>query len=203
MNTDKLEVYLGLDYPVEIRAIPAELGGGYSAAIPFLGRGAFHADGDTPAEALENLQEVKRVVFEDLLEQGKEIPPPPPRPEDEEYSGRILLRMPKWLHAHVAARAAENGCSINQYMIAALATEVGGEECAAKLSAKISASFAEVLRQAQRYVLPWRALETTWTYGELTMPPISQPVLLSHGPGKAGMDEAARLVVDERQAVAA
>ena len=89
-----------LDYPVEIRAIPVELGGGYSACIPCLGRWTFFADGETPEEALANLDKVKAVLFEDMKEHGKEIPAPPPLPEDqvEEYSGKILLRLPKDLH---------------------------------------------------------------------------------------------------------
>ncbi len=43
-----LEFYLSLDYPVEIRRLPAEDGGGYIACIPHLGRWMFTAAGDTP-----------------------------------------------------------------------------------------------------------------------------------------------------------
>lgn len=127
MKGEKTKMTGTLDYPVEIRAIPAELGGGYSACIPSLGRWAFFADGETPEEALEHLDEVKTALFEDMIERGKEIPAPPPLPEEvaEEYSGRLLLRLPKDLHREVAEMAEANGSSLNQYIATALAKHVG------------------------------------------------------------------------------
>lgn len=139
MKSNTVEFYMAQDYPVEIRAISEDLGGGYSASIPCLGRWAFYAVGDTVEEALAELTEVKRALFEDMISRGQSVALPPPLPEDEaeEYSGRILLRMPKDLHRQLAKRAEANGCSINQYAVAALAKQVSGEECAEETAASV------------------------------------------------------------------
>jgi hypothetical protein len=44
------------------------------------------------------------------------------------HSGRLLLRMPKTLHAELAARSDADGVSLNQYIVSALARAVSGEE---------------------------------------------------------------------------
>lgn len=145
MNTGTLEYYLSLDYPVEIRRIPEELGSGYSASIPHLGRMAFFAAGDTIEEALHELEEIKANLFAYMIESKNKIQLPPPLPEEESevYSGRILLRLPRDLHRDLAMMAEENGCSINQYAAVALAKQISGESCA-----KITA-----IQAIERYVM--------------------------------------------------
>jgi hypothetical protein len=44
------------------------------------------------------------------------------------HSGRLLLRMPKTLHAELAARSDKDGVSLNQYIVSTLARAVSGEE---------------------------------------------------------------------------
>jgi hypothetical protein len=44
------------------------------------------------------------------------------------HSGRLLLRMPKTLHADLAARSDADGVSLNQYIVSTLARAVSGEE---------------------------------------------------------------------------
>jgi predicted RNase H-like HicB family nuclease len=61
-----LKYYLSLYYPVEIRKISEEDGGGFMASIPQLGAKAFRADGETVAEALTNLKK----IIPRLLERG-------------------------------------------------------------------------------------------------------------------------------------
>ena len=116
-----LKFYMSLDYPVEIRRLPAEDGGGYIACIPHLGRWMFTAAGDTIEEALHTLEEVKRDHFERLLSEGKEIPLPPPVDADEHYSSRFLVRIPRHLHRRLAQLAELEGCSLNQYVTSLLA----------------------------------------------------------------------------------
>ncbi len=48
--------------------------GGYFAECPLL-QGC-HAEGETLAEAIENLQDVMRIIIESYKELGKEIPAP-------------------------------------------------------------------------------------------------------------------------------
>ena len=119
-----LEYYLGLDYPVEIKRIDESLGGGYQATIPCLGSQAFVGDGDTPQESYENLMTAKAEIFEDYIRSGIQIPEPPTI-EYADYSGKLALRMPRDLHARLALAAKENGISLNQFILYALAQYEG------------------------------------------------------------------------------
>jgi hypothetical protein len=51
--------------------------------------------------------------------------PAPAEPEKPSPSGRLLLRMPRTLHAELARRAETEGTSLNQYITDALARSVG------------------------------------------------------------------------------
>ena len=117
-----LEYYMSLDYPVEIRRIDDSLGGGYMASIPSLGSYAFLGDGATPQQAYDNLLATKKQVFEEYLEEGLAIPEPVDQSEYEDYSGKYPLRMPRELHATLAAAAKRNHTSLNQYLVYALSS---------------------------------------------------------------------------------
>jgi antitoxin HicB len=113
--TKGAEYYLGLNYPVTLRRLSSEEGGGYIAAIPQLGLHAFSAAGETREEALDALDEVREYLIPYLLERGEDLPEPDYSEEAiERYSGRILMRLPRKLHAQLAAEADRNDCSINQ-----------------------------------------------------------------------------------------
>jgi predicted HicB family RNase H-like nuclease len=43
-------------------------------------------------------------------------------------SGRLLLRLPKSMHGEVLERAAQEGVSVNQLIVAAIARELGRRE---------------------------------------------------------------------------
>ena len=114
-----LEYYMSLPYPVEICPIPEKEGGGYMAAIPLLGRYAVCADGETAAEAMEALEQVKADRISDYISQGLSIPEPDS--SEDKHSGRILLRMPRELHKSLALQAKQSGVSLNQYLVGLLA----------------------------------------------------------------------------------
>ena len=107
----KLDYYLSLRYPVEIIPIPEDEGGGYMARIPQFGD-AIVGDGNTPEEALADLEEFKKERFFDFLKEGKLIP----EPEKEKYSGVFIVRVPKFLHRALAEEAKRNGVSFNQFV---------------------------------------------------------------------------------------
>jgi predicted RNase H-like HicB family nuclease len=74
----KIDYYLALNYEITLRKLtPVEAGNDetrYLAQIPLIT--GLMAEGQTAQEALENLENVKRLAFELMLEQGKEIPEP-------------------------------------------------------------------------------------------------------------------------------
>jgi hypothetical protein len=48
-------------------------------------------------------------------------------PRDSSHSGRLLLRMPRALHAQLAARSDADGVSLNQYIVSTLTRSLSGE----------------------------------------------------------------------------
>lgn len=108
-----LDYYLSLPYRMEIVPILEEEGGGFLARLLQFGELGIVGDGDTMEEALADLLENQKVRFKRYLDEGLDIPEP--EPGMEEYSGRFLLRLPKFLHRQLAETAKENAVSLNQY----------------------------------------------------------------------------------------
>lgn len=65
-------------------------------------------------EALQGLGYLLHDVITDMEEQGEEIPKPF---ADRIYSGKFNLRVGASLHRDLAVHAAENGMSLNQYIL--------------------------------------------------------------------------------------
>jgi predicted RNase H-like HicB family nuclease len=80
------------------------------------------ATGDTPAEALSSLDEVARAWLDGALGHNQPIPEPV---ENTNFSGRLVLRLPKSLHKKAARIAQRDGVSLNQYIVMSLAEHVG------------------------------------------------------------------------------
>jgi antitoxin HicB len=81
------------------------------------------ATGDTPAEALEALEDVGTSWLEGVIENGQPVPAPV---EESEFSGRLVLRMPKSLHKKAARMAERDNVSLNQFIVIGLAQYLGG-----------------------------------------------------------------------------
>ncbi len=110
-----LEYYMGLNYPVEILKLSKEDGGGYHACIPFLDKKVFVGYGDDINEALSNLNDIKEEWFETYLEKGYKISEPDEL-ENEEYSGRFIVRIPKSMHSILSSEAKKQNVSLNYYV---------------------------------------------------------------------------------------
>ena len=54
------------------RRLSPDEGGGYTATIPLLGAKTFVGDGETPEEALQNLEDIKRQLIPVLIADGVE-----------------------------------------------------------------------------------------------------------------------------------
>lgn len=70
--------------------------------------------GETPEEAIQLLNEMEDTWLE-FCENKSEVPKLEPI-EQNEYSGRISLRLSKQTHAQAAKAAEEQGISLNQYI---------------------------------------------------------------------------------------
>lgn len=127
-----LDYYLSLPYRMEIVAIPEEEGGGFLARLPQFGELGIVGDGDTVEEAISDLAENKKVRFQQYLDEGLDIPEPDPG--TEEYSGRFLMRLPKFLHRQLAESAQANGVSLNKYVCTLLAMHYQGDSLSGVLT---------------------------------------------------------------------
>ncbi|MCW6005275.1 type II toxin-antitoxin system HicB family antitoxin [Micromonospora sp. CPCC 205371] len=65
-------------------------------------------------EALQGLENLLREVLADMAEQGEQVPQPF---ADRSYSGKFNVRVGESLHRELAMRAAEDGMSLNQYVL--------------------------------------------------------------------------------------
>ncbi|MGN9811069.1 type II toxin-antitoxin system HicB family antitoxin [Micromonospora sp. BQ11] len=65
-------------------------------------------------EALQGLQDLVREVIADMEEQGEQVPQPF---ADRSYSGKFNLRVGESLHRELAIEAAQDGLSLNQYIL--------------------------------------------------------------------------------------
>ncbi|MEU7956576.1 type II toxin-antitoxin system HicB family antitoxin [Micromonospora humida] len=65
-------------------------------------------------EALQGLQDLLSEVVADLEQQGEEVPEPF---ADRSYSGKFNVRVGESLHRELAIHAAEDGMSLNQYVV--------------------------------------------------------------------------------------
>lgn len=109
------------DYRFQVCPNPEEAGGGWIAEVPEL-EGCI-SDGDTPEEALKNVQDAMLAWIETAREAG--IPIPPPVRLNSTYSGKFTLRVPKSIHARLARCAELENVSLNQFVITLITYGLG------------------------------------------------------------------------------
>jgi predicted RNase H-like HicB family nuclease len=120
--------------------IPAEEGGYTAEILEFPG---CIAEGETPEDAIANLEASARSWVQAALDQGQDIPEPS---AVHEFSGRIVLRMPRGLHKTAARLAMRNDTSLNQYFLTAIAASVGAGEFYERLVDRIEARLTPIAR---------------------------------------------------------
>jgi antitoxin HicB len=113
-------------YPFTIRPLSNADGGGFLIEYPDLP--GCHSDGETPEQAIVNGRDAVRSYLASCRKHGDPIPKPNPPAAS---SGQFRLRMPKSLHARLAARAESEGVSLNMLVVAAAAQALGQRETAA------------------------------------------------------------------------
>jgi antitoxin HicB len=112
-----VERYLSLPYDIEVKR---NEGGTYFARVKELP--GCMTEVDTFAEIEEVIRDAMAAWIEAALQEG--VPIPEPR-SLERFSGRFVLRLPKSLHRDVVRKAKEEGVSINQWIVTAVARTIG------------------------------------------------------------------------------
>jgi RNA polymerase sigma-B factor len=92
------------------------------------------AHGESAEEAIRGIEAAIEEWIEDALAKGREVPDPRTAAT---YSGRLMLRMPRSLHAELSRAAEREGVSLNQFIASSLegglassavATDEGSED---------------------------------------------------------------------------
>ena len=96
------------EYPFHVRPLSTEEGGGFVIEYPDLP--GCMSDGETIEEAIANGKDAVKGWIETCKKLGREVPLPN---QQVSYSGRLLLRIPKYLHAKLANRAKLENVSLN------------------------------------------------------------------------------------------
>jgi antitoxin HicB len=109
------------DYPFEMRPLSKEEGGGWLISYPDL-PGCI-SDGETPEEAIAHGKDAVEAWIKAMEEAGRDVPVPGEAP-----SGKFIARVPRSIHARLAARARSEGVSMNALVSAFLAESLGRRE---------------------------------------------------------------------------
>jgi antitoxin HicB len=114
-----IEYYSNLPYTIIVERLDDGEGPYWLARVVELPHCIIH--GNTPEEAICEIEDVKRDWIQSNLARGLDIPEPIPH----KNSGQISLRITPSLHRMLSDRAMAEGVSLNQYMNVALARSVG------------------------------------------------------------------------------
>lgn len=112
---ESLDYYLNLRYPITLYL---DNEGGYTAEIKEL-HGCL-TQGETIEEAVENIEDARVLWIKTAYDYGDDIPLPA---TETQFSGKVLLRMPRSLHSKLVAGAEREGASLNQYIVSLLSEE--------------------------------------------------------------------------------
>ncbi|MGZ8160844.1 MAG: type II toxin-antitoxin system HicB family antitoxin [Methylobacter sp.] len=118
-------------YPFEayahiIEPLPVDEGDGFLITLPDLP--GCMADGATETEAIEAGRDAFLCWVSATSDMGDPIPAPKFRTmaaETAEPSGKFVQRVPKYIHAQLAARAKQEGISLNSLVLTFIADGLG------------------------------------------------------------------------------
>ncbi len=115
MKNKNLNYYLNLDYTIRLKQ---NEDGSYFVEIEELP--GCMSEGDNKEEALIMIEDAKKAWLEVALIRKINIP----EPDKDEFSGKLNVRMPKFLHRKLSYKAKEEGTSLNTLISTTLASRV-------------------------------------------------------------------------------
>ena len=132
---DKVDYYMSLPYTINI----IKEDGRYFAEVSELS--GCMTEGESVEEVWDLIREAMRGWFEVAIEKNIEIPLPESM---KEYSGKFVVRLPKYLHRKLSQLAEKEGVSLNQLVVSLLSEKVGMKE----VENKILNKFDELIKLA-------------------------------------------------------
>ena len=116
MNALSRDEWDALRYPLTLRELSHEEGGGWLTTIPMLGEAGFAADGETPEEAVALLEQLRRDLYETVINSGQTIALPCDVTDEVKMpSGKWMMRTLPKFHAELQEAAKASGVSFNAY----------------------------------------------------------------------------------------
>ena len=112
-----LNYYMSLPYEEKIIPSPE---GGFVGTVPDLPGCITQAE--TKVELLDMIEDAKKCWLQAALDIGEQIDEPV---QDEQFSGRFNLRIPKSLHRKLSESARADGVSLNQMAMYLIASGLG------------------------------------------------------------------------------
>lgn len=112
IDKKKVEYYMGLNYTIMVQERNDSSGHYYFAKV--LELDGCMSDGETLEELSINIKEAIRCYIESCLKLGDPIPLPI---DENSYSGKFNIRIPRSLHQRLAIEAKREGVSLNQYAL--------------------------------------------------------------------------------------
>src|SRR6476659_252467 len=119
-TSSAVDRYVELPYHITLVQDGEEDGGKWIAAAEELPDCT--SRGDTAEEAIAGLKDAMAAWIAPALREGRDIPEPR---SEATHSGRLLLRMPRTLHAALTKAAERENVSLNQFITDSLASVVG------------------------------------------------------------------------------
>ena len=119
----RLEYYANLSYTITV--VQRDDGHGIYYLARVIELPGLMMTGDSAAEAIANLESVKREWMGTYLKLGNKMSEPL---HHRRYSGKVVLRMPPSLHETLTTVAEIEGVSLNQYMVSTLSRSAGRDE---------------------------------------------------------------------------
>lgn len=111
-----------IDYPFTVRHLSEDEGGGY--LVEALDLNGCMADGESIEEAVHNLEDAINSWVKTAQELGHPVPPPS---DDQQFSGKWVVRTPKSIHHRLVEMAKREGVSLNTLTVSLLAEGIGSK----------------------------------------------------------------------------
>lgn len=130
-----------MEYPMRIYQVPLE-NGQSEWCVEFIDLPECVGGGNTPAEAIADAQETKKVYLECLAEEG--IQAPKPTDLANLPSGKIALRVSRSTHKKLIELAKLEGVSLNTYINIAISEKLGEEKALQSIRSAIKSTIVSV-----------------------------------------------------------
>ena len=169
-----INYFLKLNYPIIIKKCVEDKKEYYFAEVPDL-PGCI-ADGETPEEVMNMIEAAKEAWISARLEDGYEVPEPR---NLEDFSGKFVLRVPKSLHRELSLKAADDGVSLNQYVVELISESLGRrkeKESMEKIFKKFKEDVLEIktnFQEREIVSVSWESSFSNWPQREITVEDIA------------------------------